>query len=90
MITLTRLAIQNLFHPFQTFILGQKIFATKIALKYKIPLVFLEKMKQNMEIHNRAVKPSIRKSSYFASNAMDKIRLGGVLIKNLIKDHGLK
>ena len=50
MITLTRLAIQNLFHPFQTFILGQKIFATKIALKYKIPLVFLEKMKRNMEI----------------------------------------
>ena len=37
---LTRLATINLLHPFQTFILGQKIFASKISLKYKIPLVF--------------------------------------------------
>ena len=90
MITLTRLAIQNLFHPFQTFILGQKIFATKIALKYKIPLVFFG---ENEAEHGNPIadnSSSIRKSSYFASNAMDKIRLGGVLIKNLIKDHGLK
>ena len=38
--TLTRLSIINLFHPFQTFILGQKIFPIKIALKYNIPLIF--------------------------------------------------
>ena len=37
---LTKKSIENLFHPFQTFILGQKNFAAKIALKYKIPLVF--------------------------------------------------
>ena len=90
MITLTRLAIQNLFHPFQTFILGQKIFATKIALKYKIPLVFFG---ENEAEHGNPIadnSSSIRKSSYFASNSIDKIRLGGVLIKDLIKDHGLK
>jgi len=33
---LTRLGIENLLHPFQTFILGQKNVAPKIALKYKI------------------------------------------------------
>jgi len=90
MITLTRLAVQNLFHPFQTFILGQKIFATKIALKYKIPLVFFG---ENEAEHGNPIadnSSSIRKSSYFASNDIDKIRLGGVLIKDLIKDHGLK
>ena len=37
---LTRLAIENLLHPFQTFILGQKNLAPKIAVKYEIPLVF--------------------------------------------------
>ena len=37
---LTKKSILNLLHPFQTFMLGQKIFATKVALKYKIPLIF--------------------------------------------------
>jgi len=37
---LTKLSIENLFHPFQTFILGQKNFAPKIAEKLNIPLVF--------------------------------------------------
>jgi len=36
---LTKLSIENLLHPFQTFILGQKNLAPKIACKYKIPLV---------------------------------------------------
>ena len=37
---LTKLAIENLLHPFQTFILGQKNLAPKIAAKYGIPLIF--------------------------------------------------
>ncbi len=37
---LTKLAIQNLLHPFQTFILGQKNLAPKIAAHYRIDLVF--------------------------------------------------
>ena len=37
---LTKLSVENLFHPFQTFILGQKNLAPKIASKYKIPLIF--------------------------------------------------
>ena len=37
---LTKLSIENLLHPFQTFILGQKNLAPKIAYKYNIPLVF--------------------------------------------------
>lgn len=37
---LTKLGIENLMHPFQTFMLGQKNLAPKLALKYKIPLIF--------------------------------------------------
>src|SRR3990167_8757455 len=37
---LTRLAVENLFHPFQAFIIGQKAIAAKFALQQKIPLVF--------------------------------------------------
>ncbi|MBI2067908.1 MAG: N-acetyl sugar amidotransferase [Deltaproteobacteria bacterium] len=37
---LTRNAVLNLLHPFQPFILGQKTFATKMAVKFNLPLVF--------------------------------------------------
>ena len=37
---LTRLAVENLFHPFQPFIFGQKSLAPKMALLHDIPLVF--------------------------------------------------
>ncbi|WP_285962272.1 N-acetyl sugar amidotransferase [Pseudomonas tohonis] len=37
---LTRLAVDNLFHPFQAFMFGQKALAPKMALLHKIPLVF--------------------------------------------------
>lgn len=37
---LTRNAFLNLLHPFQPFILGQKTFATKMAARFNIPLVF--------------------------------------------------
>ena len=38
--TLTKLSIENLLHPFQTFIIGQKNIAPKIALNFNIPLIF--------------------------------------------------
>ena len=37
---LTRLALENLLHPFQPFMLGQKNIAPKIALKNDIKLIF--------------------------------------------------
>ena len=37
---LTRLSIENLLHPFQTFILGQKNLGPKLAAQLGIPLVF--------------------------------------------------
>ena len=37
---LTRLSIENIFHPFQTFFFGQKNLAPKIAAKFGIDLVF--------------------------------------------------
>lgn len=37
---LTRLSTEVLFHPFQPFILGQKGLAMRMALQFKIPLIF--------------------------------------------------
>ena len=87
---LTKLSIENLMHPFQTFILGQKIFAAKIALKYKIPLVFFG---ENEAEHGNPIadnNSSLRDKSYFTSENMDKLYLGGVKIDKLITDFNLK
>jgi hypothetical protein len=37
---LTRLAVDNLFHPFQPFVLGQKNLGPRLAALFRIPLVF--------------------------------------------------
>jgi N-acetyl sugar amidotransferase len=90
MIKITKLAILNLMHPFQTFMLGQKFFAPKIALKYKIPLIFYG---ENEAEHGNPIADnlsSLRAKSYFTYNNIDKIYLGGVKYKNLINDHNIK
>lgn len=43
---LTRLALDNLFHPFQPFIVGQKVLAPGIAQRMGIPLVFYGESEQ--------------------------------------------
>jgi len=87
---LTKLAIMNLMHPFQTFMLGQKIFATKMAAKYRIPLVFFGE--NEAEHHNPIADnlKSIRDKSYYTYKNFDKLYLGGVKIKDLINNHNLK
>jgi N-acetyl sugar amidotransferase len=87
---LTKLAILNLMHPFQTFILGQKIFASKMSIKYRIPLVFFG---ENEAEHGNPIadnKNSLRDKSYFTYKNFDKIHLGGVRIKELINDHKIQ
>ena len=62
---LTIQSVKNLLHPFQTFILGQKNFAVKIALKKKIPLIFYG---ENEAEHGNSIadnNSSLRDSSYF-------------------------
>ncbi len=87
---LTKLAIQNLLHPFQTFILGQKIFAIKMSIKFKIPLVFFG---ENEAEHGNPIgdnTSSLRSKSYFTHKNFNKIFLGGVNIKELINSYGIK
>jgi N-acetyl sugar amidotransferase len=90
MIKITKLGILNLMHPFQTFMLGQKFFAPKMALKYKIPLIFYG---ENEAEHGNPIadnSSSLREKSYFAYKNIDKIYLGGVKYRNLINDHNIK
>jgi N-acetyl sugar amidotransferase len=86
---LTRLSIENIFHPFQTFILGQKNLAPKIALKYGVPLIFYGE--SEVEYGNPIAESasSLRDKSYYMMESLDEIRLGGVTIAELIERYDL-
>ena len=86
---LTRLSIENLLHPFQSFILGQKNIGAKIAAKYRIPLVFYGE--SDAEYNNPISEfSSTRDHKYWFSNKSDKYYLAGLPISELINKYKLK
>lgn len=86
---LTKLSIENLLHPFQTFMLGQKNLAPKIALKYGIPLIFYGENEAEYGNPIADNSTSLRAKSYFTFQNLDDIYLGGVSIKELIERYDL-
>ena len=80
---ITRLAVENLFHPFQPFILGQKNLAPKIAALYDIPLVFYGE--NEAEYGNPKLDMSSAKRSweYFSASNEEEIFLGGASLSTL-------
>jgi N-acetyl sugar amidotransferase len=87
---LTRLSIENLFHPFQTFILGQKNLAPKIAAKYNIPLIFYGENEAEYGNPIADNESSLRDKSYFSFTHLDEIFLGGVSIKELQEKYDVR
>ncbi|MBI4778853.1 N-acetyl sugar amidotransferase [Candidatus Falkowbacteria bacterium] len=86
---LTRLATENLFHPFQPFIIGQKSFAPKMALLYNIPLVFYGEHEAEYGNPMADTFTAKRDWSYFTSKDKSKIFFGGVSIKDLKDKYGV-
>ena len=86
---LTRLSIQNLLHPFQTFILGQKNLAPKIAARYNIPLVFYgeNEAEYGNPIADNAT--SLREKSFYVMNDLSEVYFGGVVVQELMEKHNL-
>lgn len=80
---LTKLAIENLLHPFQTFILGQKNFGPKIAAKYGIPLVFYGENEAEYGNPIADNSSSLRDKSFHTFNNIDELYLGGVSVREL-------
>ncbi|MBU2494637.1 MAG: N-acetyl sugar amidotransferase [Bacteroidetes bacterium] len=80
---LTKLSIENLFHPFQTFILGQKNLGPRLAAKFDIPLVFYGENEAEYGNPIADNMTSLRDKSYFSFKNLDEIYLGGVSIKEI-------
>lgn len=86
---LTKLSIENLLHPFQTFMLGQKNIAPKIALKYDIPLIFYGENEAEYGNPIADNSTSLRDKSYFTFDNIDDLYLGGVTVRELVDRHGM-
>jgi N-acetyl sugar amidotransferase len=85
----TRLAVENLFHPFQPFIFGQKSLAPKMALLHKIPLVFYGENEAEYGNPIADTQSAKRDWSYFTSTDKSKIYLGGTSIADLQEQFGV-
>jgi N-acetyl sugar amidotransferase len=86
---LTKLSIENLFHPFQTFILGQKNLAPKIALKYKISLIFYGEHESEFGNPIAETQSSLRDAAYHTYEKINDLFLGGVSVRQLQEDYKL-
>tara|TARA_A100001011_G_C14305617_1_gene842971 strand:- start:1757 stop:3151 length:1395 start_codon:yes stop_codon:yes gene_type:complete len=82
---LTRLSLENLFHPFQPFQFGQKFLAPRLASKMNIKLIFYG---ENQAEYGNSIKdlssPTMN-PSFFSSDRIneDEIFIGGVSVTDL-------
>jgi len=87
---LTKLAIENLLHPFQTFILGQKNLGPKMAAKFGIPLVFYGENEAEYGNPIADNSSSLRDNSYYTFKNIDELYLGGVSVKELREKYNVQ
>ena len=87
---LTSLAFKNLLHPFQPFIIGQKLIAPKIAEKFNIPLIMYGE--NQAEYGNKISENYVPKmdESFFSIKKKKDIFLGGVSLDKLLKNEKFK
>jgi len=91
---LTRNAFLNLLHPFQPFIIGQKIFAVKMAVKFGIPLIFYGENPveygANVSINQSRFTPDTKENEgfrldYVQGKNLSDLYLGGTSVAEYLK-----
>ena len=86
---LTRLAVDNLLHPFQAFMFGQKFLAPKMATLFKIPLVFYGENEAEYGNPIGDTDKAQRDWEYFTKSGEENIFFGGVSVADLKSKFGL-
>jgi len=87
---LTRLAVENLFHPFQPFIFGQKQLAPKMSTLFGIPLVIYGENEAEYGNPKADTDEAKRSWNYFTAQPDDEIFLGGTSVSELKSLYGLR
>ena len=84
---LAKLAFQNLGHPFQPFIIGQKLTGPRASLLYDVPLIFYGE--NQAEYGNKIednYKPTMDLSFFSTENFLDST-ISGIPVHNIINDY---
>ena len=90
---LTRLATENLLHPFQPFIIGQRHLAAKMAAQYNINLIFYGESGTeygNPASENESAQRDFKEYEYFTMSDDSDVYLGGTSFKSLKEDYGFR
>lgn len=87
---ITRLAVENIFHPFQPFMFGQKSLAPKMALLHKIPIIFYGENEAEYGNPIADTQSAKRDWSYFTAEDKSKVYLGGTSVAELKESYGLE
>tara|TARA_B100000902_G_scaffold399077_1_gene468290 strand:- start:1348 stop:2556 length:1209 start_codon:yes stop_codon:yes gene_type:complete len=85
---IAKLAFKNLCHPFQPFIIGQKLVAPKMADKFNVPLIFYG---DNPAEHGNNIpdnfKPQMDLKFFSGKIDYENLSFGGISASNLIKEN---
>jgi N-acetyl sugar amidotransferase len=87
---LTREAFLNLLHPFQPFIVGQRIIGPLISQKFGVPLVMYGENQAEYGNDRSENKTPLMKDKFFRHEENTDIRLGGMQISELMSAYGLR
>lgn len=84
---LTKFAFHNLLHPFQPFIIGQRIIGPSIAAKYGVKLVMYGE--NQAEYGNKVDENNIptMNEKFFSVDDPMKMKLGGLTMQEIIEKH---
>ena len=86
---LTRLAVENLFHPFQPFMIGQKALGPRESVLRDVPLVFYGENEAEYGNPIAENASATRDRSFFAADENQDLHLGGTPVADLIDSYGM-
>ncbi len=87
---LLKKSIENLLHPFQIFILGQKNYAPRLAKKFNINLIFYGENEAEYGNPIAENSTSLRNKSYFSHRNNQKLMIAGEKIQDLMRDNSIR
>lgn len=87
---MAKLAFENLCHPFQPFIIGQKIVGPRAAIQNNIPLVFYGENQAEYGNNIKDNEKPLMNNEFFTDELTpDNLVIGGVTGRDLINKYGL-
>ena len=82
---LTQQAFINLLHPFQPFIIGQRIIGPRIAEKFDIALIMYGENQAEYGNDSSENLNPLMKNDFFSDEDLNSVRLGGLSIDEILK-----